>query len=55
MVLEWNMSVGLYISILSVPDGGYFRNASCALNDITTFYLQQKEHDIKIGSDIVSK
>jgi len=29
MVLEWDMNVGLHISILSVPDGGYFRSAPC--------------------------
>jgi len=28
------------LSILSVPDEGYSRNASCALNLISTFLLQ---------------
>ena len=31
--------LGSNLSMLSIPDGGYSRNASCALNLISTFYL----------------
>jgi len=30
-----------YLSILSVPDEGYSRNVSCALNLISTFLLKE--------------
>ena len=40
MTCFWNNLLWLFnISILSVPDDDYSRNASCALNLISTFVL----------------
>jgi len=38
----------LFFSILSVPDKGYFRNASCALNLICTFLSYKWQYAIII-------
>jgi hypothetical protein len=39
--------------IMSVPNDGYFRNASCAPNSISTFLLQSRCEDTTDPIDMI--